>query len=55
MTASGMNERDERKSTFDEASKVFLMTSKPEVCFYSGKKRGGNLHTGHAVSGVQKA
>jgi hypothetical protein len=37
MTASGMNERDERKSTFGEASKVFLTTSKPEVCFYSGK------------------
>ena len=34
-----MKERDERKSTFGEASKVFLTTSKPEFCFYSGKSR----------------
>ena len=44
MTASGMNERDERKSTFGEASKVFLTTSKPEVCFYSGKSVAETLY-----------
>src|SRR5262245_5278551 len=37
MTASCMDERDERKRTSDEASKRTSMTSKPGSHHYSGK------------------
>jgi hypothetical protein len=46
-----MNERDERKRTFDDASKG-SDDIKTGVTRLLREEGGGNLLTGHAVSGV---
>lgn len=59
LIASCAVERDERKRTFDEASKgvddIETKVLKPKVLKVLWDEHGGNLLTGYAVSGVQKA
>ena len=52
LITSGMDERDERKRTSVEASKCFQTTSKLGVSLLLQEEYGGDLPTGHAVSGV---
>ena len=51
LIASGMSERDERKLTSDNASKPLCDIETGAVPLLQ-EERGGNLPTGHVVSGV---
>ena len=53
--ASCVGWRDERKQTTDEASKQIYNWHQNRSAPSLRKERGGNLITGHAVSGVQVA
>ena len=55
VITSCMDERDERKRTSDEASKHPLDDIKTGVPPVLREQHGGNLLTGHVMSGVQEA
>jgi hypothetical protein len=52
LITSGMDERDERKRTSVEASKLLSDDIKTEGSPLLQEEYGGDLPTGHAVSGV---
>jgi len=54
MTASCVDEKDECKRTADDASKL-LRRHRNQGRLTPWEEHGGNLLTGHAVSGVQAA